>query len=140
GGGYHHPAPLQDAQRAIRYVRSHAGQWKLDPARIGIMGFSAGGHLASTTGTHFDAGDAKSDDSVERVSCRPDFMVLCYPVISMTSEFTHNGSRKNLLGDNPDPALVEQLSNEKQVTAETPPTFIFQTTADTTVPAENSVQ
>jgi acetyl esterase/lipase len=140
GGGYHYPAPLQDAQQAIRYVRAHAADWKLNPARIGIMGFSAGGHLASTTGTHFDAGDPKSDDPVERASCRPDFMILCYPVISMTSEFTHKGSRKNLLGDNPDPALAEQLSNEKQVTAETPSAFIFQTNADTTVPAENSVE
>ncbi len=125
---------------AIRYVRSHAAEWKVDPAKIGMMGFSAGGHLASTTGTHFDRGKQDASDEIDRASSRPDFLILCYPVISMTSEFTHKGSRKSLLGDKPDPDLAEKLSNEKQVTSETPPTFIFQTDADTTVPAENSVQ
>jgi acetyl esterase/lipase len=138
--GYHHPVELNDAQRAIRYVRSNAKDWKIDPNRIGILGFSAGGHLASTAGTHFDKGKADSADPIDRVSCRPDFMVLCYAVISLTSDQTHKGSRTALLGNNPDPELVKSLSNELQVTSETPPTFIFSTNADTTVPAENSVE
>ncbi len=139
GRRYQHPAPLQDAQRAMRYVRAHAKEWKIDPHRLGIMGFSAGGHLASTVATHFDAGDPKSDDPIERESCRPDFAILCYPVISMTEPFGHSGSKRNLLGPNPDPKLAENLSNEKQVTADTPPTFIFHTGADTGVPVENSL-
>lgn len=136
---YRHPAPMQDVQRAIRTVRSRAGDWHVDPARIGVLGFSAGGHLASTAGTHFDAGNPAADDPVDRASCRPDFLMLIYPVISFTTEFAHAGSRKNLLGDDPDPTLVENLSNEKQVTKETPPTFLFHTGEDTGVPAENSV-
>jgi acetyl esterase/lipase len=140
GKGYQHPAPLDDAQRAIRFVRTHAGDWKIDSAKIGIMGFSAGGHLASTAGTHFDGGKADAEDPIDRAGSRPDFLILCYPVVSMTSEFTHKGSRKNLLGDNPDPELARTLSNATQVTPQTPPTFIFQTDADTTVPAENSVE
>jgi acetyl esterase/lipase len=140
GKGYHFPAPLEDAQRAIRLVRTSAEAWKIDPARIGIMGFSAGGHLASTVGTHFDKGNPQAEDPIDRASCRPDFLVLCYAVISMSSEYTHKGSKKNLLGDMPDPDLVQNLSNELQVTSETPPTFLFCTNADTTVPAENSVQ
>ncbi len=139
GRRYQHPAPLQDAQRAMRYVRAHAKEWKIDPHRLGIMGFSAGGHLASTVATHFDAGDPNSDDPIERESCRPDFAVLCYPVISFTESFGHSGSKRNLLGPNPDPKLVENLSNEKQVTAETPPTFLFHTGADAGVPVENSL-
>jgi acetyl esterase/lipase len=139
GSGYQHPAPLQDAQRAIRTVRARAGEWKVNPQRIGIMGFSAGGHLASSAGTHFDAGKPDSPDPVERVGCRPDFLILCYPVISLTAGYTHQGSKKNLLGENPDPKLVESLSSELQVTSETPPTFLFLTDADTGVPAENSV-
>lgn len=139
GPRYHHPVELHDAQRAIRYVRAHAGDYKVAPDRIGIMGFSAGGHLASTTGTHFDAGDASSADPTDRVGSRPDFMVLAYPVISFTAEYSHKGSARNLLGEKPDPALLENLSNEKQVTAQTPPTFLFHTDADTGVPAENSV-
>jgi acetyl esterase/lipase len=139
GTGYGHPAPLQDAQRAIRMVRSRAKEWSVRPDRIGIMGFSAGGHLASTAGTHFDKGKPDAADPVDRASCRPDFMVLVYPVISFTEPFTHVGSRKNLLGENPDPKLVESLSNEKQVTAETPPTFLVHTNEDPGVPAENSV-
>ena len=115
---------MGDAQRAIRTVRSHAADYGLQPDRIGIMGFSAGGHLASTAGTHFDAGNASATDPIDRASSRPDFMVLCYPVISFTS-YVHAGSRKNLLGDNPDPKLVELLSNELQVTKDTPPTFLF---------------
>ena len=139
GPRYHHPIELGDAQRAIRTLRSHAAEWRLDPARIGIMGFSAGGHLAMSASTHFDAGGAGAADSVERAGSRPDFAVLGYPVISMTEAWTHQGSRTNLLGNNPDPELAKSLSGEQAVTKETPPTFLFQTSADTTVPAENSV-
>ena len=138
GPRYHHPIELGDAQRAIRTVRSRAAEYGLQPDRIGIMGFSAGGHLASTAGTHFDAGNASAADAIDRASSRPDFMVLCYPVISFGT-FAHVGSRKNLLGDNPDPLLVENLSNELQVTTDTPPTFLFHTTTDGAVPVENSV-
>ncbi len=139
GNGYGHPAPLQDAQRAIRVVRSRAREWNVDPQRIGILGFSAGGHLASTVGTHFDKGQADADDPIDRASCRPDFMILIYPVISFAEPFTHQGSKKNLLGSNPDKALVANLSNEKQVTSETPPTFLVHTDEDTGVPCENSM-
>jgi acetyl esterase/lipase len=138
GPKYHHPVELWDAQRAIRTVRSKAAEYRLSPDRIGIMGFSAGGHLASTAGTHFDAGDPASGDPIDRLSSRPDFMILCYPVISL-GEFAHRGSERNLLGENPDPKLVESLSNETQVTARTPPTFLFHTTNDAAVPVENSV-
>ena len=137
--GYGHPAPLQDAQRAIRTVRARAGEWKIDPEKIGVMGFSAGGHLASTTGTHFDKGDPDSADPIQRASCRPDFMILCYPVIAFDEPYTHRGSQKNLLGEDADAELVRSLSNEKQVTAETPPTFLFHTDEDKGVPSENSV-
>jgi acetyl esterase/lipase len=140
GRGYGHPAPLQDAQRAIRTVRVRAAEWKLSPQKIGIMGFSAGGHLASTAGTHFDRGDPSAADPIERVSCRPDFLILCYPVITLDEPYTHRGSRVNLLGANADPALVRSLSNEKQVTPRTPPTFLFHTDEDKAVPVENSVQ
>ena len=119
-------------------MRSKAAEYRLLPDRIGIMGFSAGGHLASTAGTHFDAGDSGAADPIDRLSSRPDFLVLCYPVISFTN-FPHQGSRRNLLGENADPKLVENLSNETQVTAQTPPTFLFHTTTDATVPVENSV-
>jgi len=138
GPKYHHPIELGDAQRAIRTVRFKASEYRLMPDRIGIMGFSAGGHLASTAGTHFDNGDANAADPIDRVGSRPDFLILCYPVVSFTN-FVHQGSRRNLIGDNPDPKLVESLSNETQVTAQTPPTFLFHTHADTGVPAENSV-
>jgi acetyl esterase/lipase len=138
GPKYHHPVELGDAQRAIRTVRSKTAEYRLLPDRIGIMGFSAGGHLASTAGTHFDAGDANASDPIDKVSSRPDFLVLCYPVISFGT-FAHQGSRRNLLGENADPKLVENLSNETQVTAQTPPTFLFHTTTDATVPVENSV-
>ncbi len=139
GKGYAHPAPLQDAQRAIRTVRARAPEWNVDPVKIGIMGFSAGGHLASTAGTHFDQGNPAADDRVEQVSCRPDFTILCYPVIMFDEKHTHRGSQQNLLGKDADPALVRSLSNEKQVTRETPPTFLFHTDEDKGVPAENSV-
>jgi len=138
--GYGHPAPLQDAQRAIRTVRSRAAEWKIDPGRIGIMGFSAGGHLASTAGTHFDKGNPQSKDPIERVSCRPDFMILCYAVIAFGEPYTHFGSQHNLIGKDASPELVRSLSNEKQVTAETPPAFLFHTDEDTGVPPENSIQ
>jgi acetyl esterase/lipase len=136
---YGHPAPLDDAQRALRTVRANAEHWHIDPKRIGVMGFSAGGHLASTAGTHFDPGNRDAADPIERVSCRPDFMILCYPVVAFATEYVHAGSKKNLLGLNPDPKLVESLSNERQVTPQTPPTFIFQTDADTAVVPENCV-
>jgi acetyl esterase/lipase len=139
GPRYRYPAPLQDAQRALRLVRQRAGELGVAPERIGIWGFSAGGHLASTAGTHFDGGDPGAADPIDRMSCRPDFLILAYPVISFTTVYAHAGSRRNLLGDNPEPSLVESLSNEKQVTAQTPPTFLFHTNEDKGVPPENSV-
>jgi acetyl esterase/lipase len=139
GPKYHHPVELADMQRAIRIVRSRASEWHLDPARIGVMGFSAGGHLASTASTHFDRGDASSADPIERVSSRPDFAILAYPVITLTEAWTHQGSKTNLLGDNADAAVARALSADSQVTADTPPTFLFHTNADATVPVENSV-
>jgi len=129
--------PLLDAQRALRTTRANAKAWNLDPERIGIMGFSAGGHLASTAGTHFDAGEPDSPDPVQRVSCRPDFMILIYSVITMGNK-THGGSRGNLLGKNPDAKLVELFSNEKQVTAKTPPTFLAHAKDDGVVVPDNS--
>ena len=139
GAGYGHPAPLQDAQRAVSMVRSRAEEWNINPGRIGILGFSAGGHLASTAGTHFHKGRTDTKDPIDRVSCRPDFMVLIYPVISLIEWCAHSGSRWNLLGDKPDEKLVENLSNERQVTSETPPTFLVHTYEDKGVPAENSI-
>ncbi len=137
--GYRHPVPLLDAQRAIRLVRSHAADWRIDPAKVGIMGFSAGGHLASTADTHFDAGDPAAADAVDQLSCRPDFAVLVYPVITLqVPGVTHEGSKLNLLGPNPDPALVANLSNETQVTAKTPPTLLVHAADDYAVPIENS--
>lgn len=138
GPRYHHPAPLQDAARAIRFVRSRSAEWGLDPQRIGILGFSAGGHLASTAGTHFDSGKADAPDVIERVSSKPNLMILIYPVITMRDK-THAGSKQNLLGDNPSEELVAQLSNEEQVTKDTPATFLVHTQTDTAVPVENSL-
>ena len=139
GPKYHHPVELGDAQRAIRTVRSKAAQFRILPDRVGIMGFSAGGHLASSAGTHFDPGNSSASDPIDRLSSRPDFLVLCYPVITFTATpYIHRGSMRNLLGENPDPKLVESLSSELQVSAQTPPTFLFHTNADTGVPAENS--
>ena len=140
GPRYHHPIELGDAQRAIRTVRARATEFGIMPDRIGMMGFSAGGHLTSTAGTHFDGGKPDATDPIERVGSRPDFLILGYPVISFDPAITHAGSLKNLLGDNPDPKLVENLSNDLQVTAQTPPTFIFHTTNDNCVPVENSVR
>ncbi|MGA2117345.1 MAG: alpha/beta hydrolase [Bryobacteraceae bacterium] len=139
GPRYHHPIELGDAQRAIRTVRSRAAELGLDAAHIGMMGFSAGGHLTATAGTHFDAGDPAAADPIDRASSRPDFLVLCYPVISFEEPYLHRGSRQYLLGDNPDPKLVRDLSNELQVTAQTPQAFLFHTTTDAVVPVENSV-
>lgn len=137
--GYGHPVPLLDAQRAMRMVRANAKQWNIDPEKVGIIGFSAGGHLASTVSTQFDAGDASAENWVDRVSSRPDFAILGYPVISLGEPHTHKGSQRNLLGENPDLELLRSLSNEKAVTAETPPTFLFHTAEDKAVPAENSL-
>lgn len=139
GAGYGHPVPLMDAQRAISMVRARAAEFEVDPARIGILGFSAGGHLASTAATHFHTGRTDTADAIDRVSCRPDFAVLVYPVISLTERFTHVGSRTNLLGRDGDAELIRQLSNELHVTPQTPPTFLLHTNEDTAVPAENSV-
>jgi acetyl esterase/lipase len=138
-GGYRHPAMLNDVARAIRTVRAHAADWQLDPKRIGVMGSSAGGHLASTVLTHFDAGDTAATDPIERQSSRPDVGILCYPVITM-GEKGHAGSRRNLLGGSPSPELVKLLSNEQQVTKNTPPTFLFHTVEDSAVPVENSLE
>lgn len=137
--GYRHPCMLQDAARAVRTVRARAGEWKLDPKRIGIMGSSAGGHLTSTLLTHFDAGKPDATDPVERQSSRPDLGILCYPVISL-GEFGHGGTRSNLLGKDPAPELIRELSNELHVTRDTPPCFIWHTYEDGTVPVENSLQ
>jgi acetyl esterase/lipase len=156
--GHRHPVPMMDGQRAIRTVRSRAIEWNIDPNRIGIIGFSAGGHLSSTLGTHFQnsnpdlspprprggAGGGENQDyapdEIDHVSPRPDFMILCYPVISFTDEaIVHKGSRKNLLGENPDKSLVESLSNQTQVTKDTPPTFLFHTNEDSGVLPENSI-
>jgi acetyl esterase/lipase len=139
GPRYHHPIELGDAQRAIRLVRAHASEYGIAPNGLGVMGFSAGGHLAATSGTHFDNGNAVDPDPIQRAGSRPDFLVLGYPVISFTTSYVHQGSFRNLLGDKPEPKLMENLSNELQVTARTPPTFLFHTTEDKTVPVENSV-
>jgi acetyl esterase/lipase len=139
GPRYHHPAPLQDAQRAIRIVRARAAEWGIDRSRVGILGFSAGGHLSSTAATRFDEGRKDAADPVERESSRPDFAILLYPVISLADPVAHKGSRVHLLGDEPDPTLVEQLSNERQVTPRTPPTFLFHTADDAGVPVANSL-
>lgn len=137
-GGYRHPAMLQDAARALRTVRARAGEWKLDPQRIGIMGSSAGGHLASTLVTHFDAGKLDDADPIARVSSRPNLGILCYPVISM-GEHTHQGSKNNLLGMEPSPELVRELSNELHVTKDTPPCFVWHTWEDKGVKLENAL-
>ena len=137
--GYHHPIQMGDASRAIRFVRASAAGWNLDPKRIGILGFSAGGHLASTVATHWDAGRTEAPDPVERASSRPDVQILIYPVITM-GPTGHAGSRVNLLGKEKanDPALIELLSNEKHVTAQTPPAFVVHAVEDKAVPVSNS--
>lgn len=137
-GGYHHPAMIEDAARALRTVRANAAAWKIDPDRIGIIGSSAGGHLAATLLTHFDAGKSDSPDPVERQSCRPDLGVLCYAVITMGPD-TQSGTHDNLIGKNPSPELVEDLSNEKHVTTDTPPCFIWHSYEDRTVKVINAL-
>jgi acetyl esterase/lipase len=137
--GYRHPAMLHDAARAVRLVRARSGEWHLDPNRIGIIGSSAGGHLASTLLTHFDAGNPAAADPVDRVSSRPDLGILCYAVITL-GQFTHQGSKSSLLGTNPPPGLVQELSNELRVAKDTPPCFLWHTVEDKAVPVENSLQ
>jgi acetyl esterase/lipase len=139
GPRYHYPIELEDAQRAIRMARSRAAEIGYGPDRIGMMGFSAGGHLTSMAGTHFDSGNPSAPDPIDRMSCRPDFLILAYPVISMSAPFTHHGSEVNLLGENASPELRKEVSSELQVTPQTPPTFLFATTKDDAVPVENSV-
>ncbi len=139
GPKYRHPAPLMDAQRAIRTVRANATSYGVDSKKIGIWGFSAGGHLASTAGTQFDAGKPDAADDIDKASCRPDFLILCYPVITFEPPFAHLGSRNNLLGKDADAKLVESLCNHTRVTAQTPPAFLFHTDEDTGVPPENSI-
>jgi acetyl esterase/lipase len=136
----HHLIPSEDARRAIRIVRVHAGEWGIQPDKTGIVGSSAGGHLASTVGTQFDKGNPGADDPVERMSCRPDFMLLLYPVITMKEEFTHMGSRNNLIGKGNDLNLVSQYSNELHVTPETPPAFLVLADNDTGVVPRNSIE
>ncbi|GHA26021.1 beta-xylanase [Salinimicrobium marinum] len=132
-------APLQDVQRAMRLVRANAEKWNVHQNSVGIMGFSAGGHLASTLGTHFDHEDVFKKDAIDSLSARPDFMALVYPVITMNSEFTHQGSRNSLLGENPSKELVKEFSNELQVQNNMPPTFIIHATDDDAVPVENAL-
>ncbi len=136
--GYRHPVPMHDGQRAIRWVRSQAEAFHINPNKIGVMGFSAGGHLAATLETHYDVGNPEAPDPVDRISCRPDFAILVYPVVTMKADETHMGSRDNLLGPNPDPALVANLSNETQVTPQSPPTVLFAAQDDPAVPVQNS--
>ncbi len=139
--GYHHPIQQGDVLRAIRTVRAGAVAHGVDPDRSGVWGFSAGGHLASTAATHFDRGNPDAEDPIDRVSGRPDFAILCYPVITMQAGFTHHGSRRNLLGPRQDDStLVDLMSNEKQVTQDTPPTFLFHTTEDRAVPVQNAIE
>jgi acetyl esterase/lipase len=140
GPRYRHPVEIGDAQRAIRMVRARAAEFGLNADRIGMMGFSAGGHLTATAGTRFDAGRPDAPDPIDRVSSRPDFLVLGYPVISFDPAIAHSGSVRNLLGDTPDSKLLEELSADTRVTNQTPPTFLFHTDADTGVVAENSVR
>jgi len=130
--------PLLDAQRAIRLTRARASEWAINPKKVGIMGFSAGGHLASTAGTRFDSGNAAASDAIDRFSSRPDFLILLYPVITML-DYTHMGSRENLLGKNPSDVLLRQYSNELQVTSQTPPTFLVHAEDDGAVPVQNSL-
>lgn len=131
-------SPLLDASRAMKIIRENSEKWSIDKNNIGVMGFSAGGHLASTLGTHYDKDEKPQSDRIDSISSRPDFMVLMYPVITMDERFTHMGSRNNLLGDSPSPELVDYYSNEKQVSEETPPTIIFHSTDDEVVSVENS--
>lgn len=139
GPKYRHPSQMNDVQRALRTVRARAAEFGVAPGKIGVWGFSAGGHLASTAATHIAEAVADSADPIERVTSRPDFAVLTYPVISFTTEFVHKGSRRNLLGDSPSEAEMQLMSNELQVSKQTPPTFLVHTGEDTGVPPENSI-
>ncbi len=132
-------SPLVDANRAMKIIRANADKWNIDKNKIGVIGFSAGGHLASSLATHYDEEQVGIIDSLSNISSRPDFMALLYPVITMNKEFAESGSRKNLLGDNPSEELVEYHSNEKQVTSNTPPTFIVHASDDNVVPVKNSL-
>ena len=136
----HDQIPLKDAQRAMRIVRQKAAEWNINPEKIGIAGSSAGGHLASTAGTKFDLGNPDASDPLEKFSCRPDFMLLLYPVITFNEEFGHMGSRVNLIGPGNKWELVEKYSNELQVTAQTPPTFFILADDDGSVPPRNSIE
>lgn len=135
---YRHPVPMHDAQRAVRLVRHHAEDWGVDPERVGIMGFSAGGHLASTVATHHDPGDPDADDPVQRQSCRPDFAILGYPVIALVGDAAHGGSRRNLLGPDATDQTAAALNNHENVDEDTPPTFLFHARDDGAVPLANS--
>jgi acetyl esterase/lipase len=139
GPRYHHPIEMGDGLRAVRYVRAHAQELGIRADRIGFMGFSAGGHLVATVETHFDAGDPSASDPIDHVSSRPDFAILAYPVISMTADYAHKGSVAALLGEHPDPKLAMEMSPEFHVRQDTPPTFLFTTSTDTSVPPENSI-
>jgi acetyl esterase/lipase len=137
---YNHPYPHMDAQRAVRTVRARAAEWGVNPDKIGMIGFSAGGHLTATTVTQFDAGNAKASDPIERVSSKLNFGILGYPVITMTDPYTHKGSRKNLLGKAPSAEMITKMSAENNVTADTPPCFFFHTTEDKAVPVQNAIK
>lgn len=139
GKGYGHPAPLQDVQRAFRLVRHQSAHWGIDPTKVGVLGFSAGGHLASSVSVHHDDGNASATDAIDRNSCRPDFSVLCYAVLAFGQPFSHRGSQRNLLGKEPADALVAKMSSERHVDSTTPPTFLWHTSNDRVVPARNSV-
>ena len=139
GKGYGHPAPLQDVQRALRLVRHRADDWQLDANKVGVLGFSAGGHLASSVSVHHDQGDPSASNAIDRQSCRPDFSVLCYAVIAFDQTFTHKGSQRNLLGAEAPAELVAKMSSERQVTATTPPAFLWHTSEDRGVPPQNSI-
>lgn len=136
---YKHPVPMEDAQRAMRFVRHNAKKYGVDPVRVGMLGFSAGGHLTSTVATHYDRGKPDAPDPIDRQSCRPDFAVLCYAVVNFVEDWAHKGSARNLLGPDPDPELVNSLCNDTQVTKDTPPTFIFHTAEDPAVPIQNAI-
>jgi acetyl esterase/lipase len=136
---YGNPAPLRDVLRAVRWVRAHAAEYGVRADRIGVMGFSAGGHLASCAGTLYDAPEGRTGAALDAVSARPDFLMLIYPVITMKDPFAHAGSRRNLLGTSPTPEMIERFSTDTQVTKDTPPTFLLTTWEDRTVPAQNSL-
>lgn len=140
GRGYGHPAPMLDAQRGIRFTRAKAHQWNIDPKKVGVIGFSAGGHLATTVLTKFDEGDKTSSDLVDQQSSRPNFGIVSYAVVAFDQPYTHKGSQRNLLGEDASPELIELFSNEKQVTKETPPCFVWHTAEDKVVPAENALR